>query len=389
MKQKSLLAKQRSSEVVAILLKQKSDALALSHLLHNLLTVEILSSEDICGDDGKIFATKRTPALLVVDGSSLWRHHDWIRSKRCGARSDRIFVLLLLAPSRSNAWPEAQYRDSYDDVLQAPLDRTETILRVRQLLAHRTAEINNAALLQQSRADAVALRCERRKREQLIATLGHDLRSPLTAARLSAERLLKNVDPSVRQVRVTRILAGIDRIDRMISDLLTASRFEKHEHHAEEKKFCNLRKLAKTALADLTTVHGNRFVIDIPLDLKSFLQEDTMVRVLENLCSNAIKYGHSDEPITIQGFVEEKNICLQVVNKGDPIAAASMDRLFDAFERSHVQEHAGKEGIVGWGLGLFIVRAAAEAHNGSTRAYRDINGRNVFGLQFPIVDGDI
>jgi signal transduction histidine kinase len=373
-------------DVVTVLLRHKYDAQALAHLIGSLATVETWEPESSCGELGKLDAGKRRPSLLVVDGWSLSRHHDWIRSMRSDVGSDKLFVLLLLATGRTHAWPEAQYRDTYDDVLQAPLDRAETILRVRQLLTHRAADLRSAYLLQQSRSDAEALRRERGKREQLIMALGHDLRSPLTAARLSAERLQRSVDPKMRQERVERILAGIDRIDQMISELLTAARFEKHQHHTEIMTNCNFRQLSNTVLEDLTAVHGVRFIIDVPSTLEGFAQENTMVRVLENLCSNAIKYGYNDAPIVIQGFIEGRHICLQVANAGDPIAAGSMDRLFDAFERAHVQEHMGKDGVTGWGLGLFIVRAAAEAHNGSTRCYRDTSGRNVFGLQFPIVD---
>ena len=370
--------------VVAVMLGQRADASALAEMLHLFLTVDVWTTPPTRGEPNRDYTQPdQLPALLIVDGLMLWRHSDWIRSHRSEGTKSKVFVLLLLAPGRMRMWPEQKYRGCYDDVLQGPLDRTETLLRIQQLLLHRSMELENAHLLQRSLADAESLREEKKKREHLIATLGHDLRSPLTAARLNAERLRGEVEPDVRHNRVGRVLVGLDRIDGMITEIINAARIERHLDDSRASTFCNLRQLASSTIADLKSMYGDRFVLDVEPKLECLVQESSIVRVIENLCTNAVKYGDEGTPIVVRGFVRDGQVSLQVANQGKALSEGSMLRLFGAYERGH--DHEQDSSPTSWGLGLSMVRSAAEAHHGTPHAYRDAEQCNVFGLNFPLV----
>lgn len=369
-----------SQNKVAILVGQHADAVKIESIIKDLARTQI------CAELPAVPVGKQKPAsidfaLLIIDGIMLWRHWQWLEQKRSCQSGQKLFVLLLLSPARAKQWPEERYRHLYDDVLQAPLSSLETQLRVHQLLRHYRAEAQNTLLLRQSRQDAENLRAERKTRERLVATLGHDLRSPLTAARLGAERLVRDYEPAERKVKVDRVVGRLDRINTMIEEMLDASRLDGQHATTLAKSRCNLRQLAKDALVDLENQHGNRFVVEIDAGLEARLHEDSMVRVLENLCSNAIKYGDKESSVHVQGYIEEDQIRLQVANRGDPIPQESISRLFGVFERAGSADQT--DATAGWGIGLSMVKAAADAHDGKTIVYRDNDDLNVFGLQFP------
>lgn len=358
---------------IALLLRQQVDAQALASVLTPHYSTKRCT--DVEGTDLSV-----TAALLIVDGMMLWHHHAWISRQRQGKSASRLFVLLLLASGRARAWPEARYRNCYDDVLLAPLDREETLLRVGQLLAHRATALANAKLLVQTQVDAEDLRRERARREHLILTLGHDLRSPLTAARIGVERLKGELETLIRLKRVGRVLLALDRINLMIEELLEAARVEKL-HSTSAKQECNLRELVDRTLLDLTVLYGNRFVVDLAPDVGGLVQEDKIIRVLENLCSNAVKYGDATAPVVVQGFVREGQVSLQVANHGEPLSEKTVRTLFDAFTRADLPE--GRKAVSGFGIGLAMVKEAAQSHQGQILAFRDEHARNVFGIQFP------
>lgn len=370
---------------LAVLLAQRSDGDVLTALLRGNVAADVVVAPPSFADAGEAadpgLDQSRTTALLVVDGRMLWRYAAWIRARRGPFCAPKMSVLLLLGLWRGRAWPEQAYRELYDDVLQAPIERQEALLRVRQLLALQATETKNAHLLRRSRDDAERLAEEKTKRAHLIAMLGHDLRSPLTAARLGAQRLARDCEPAVRNKRIERVVSSLDRIDTMITALLETSRTEAELKTREPYHRCNLRQLVDATVAELAQVHPNDFVVEVAAQLDVVVQQGVMVRVLENLCNNAVKYGCVGRPVQVQAFVEAGEVCFQVANEGAPLATGSLDTLFEPYRRSQAQQE--EPSSIGWGIGLSVVRSAAEAHRGRVRVYRDDAGRNVFGLQFP------
>ena len=205
---------------------------------------------------------------------------------------------------------------------------------------------------------------ERDLRERFVATLTHDLRTPLTAAKLNAHMLArKGSDPAALYTLTARISENLDRADEMIRDLLDANRLRAGEGLPLELSECDLTSLARDTLEELALVHGDRFVLDAPQVLQGRWSCSGLRRILENLCSNAIKYGVRDRPVTVR-LAENgpEEVSVSVHNWGQPIPPEAQLLLFQQYRRvDSAQTRAQK----GWGLGLTLVEGLAKAHRGS------------------------
>jgi PAS domain S-box-containing protein len=203
---------------------------------------------------------------------------------------------------------------------------------------------------------------ERDLRERFVATLTHDLRTPLTAAKLNAHMLArKGDDPAVLYKLTARISENLDRADRMIRDLLDANRIRAGEGLPLEISECDLSAVARETLEELSLVHGDRFVLNAPSAIQGHWSCSGMRRIIENLCNNAIKYGARDHPVTVSvAQTGPDEVSLSVHNWGPPIPAEAQQLLFQQYRR---MESAQK----GWGLGLTLVEGLAKAHRGTVR----------------------
>lgn len=204
---------------------------------------------------------------------------------------------------------------------------------------------------------------ERELREQFVATLTHDLRTPLTAAKMGAQFILRrpeNVEKN--QQLAVKIIRSIDRMDQMVRDLLDASRIRAGESLALTMNPCDLREVALMTLRELGAAYGDRFMLETDRDsISGYWNEDGLRRVIENLASNAVKYGFPQQLITVSLKQTEETAQIIVHNFGNPIAAEEQQSLFEPFQRSHTAQNGSKKG---WGLGLTLVKGVVEAHGG-------------------------
>lgn len=199
-------------------------------------------------------------------------------------------------------------------------------------------------------------------REQFFATLAHDLRGPLSAARVNAGLILRK--PSADQVPrwAARIADSIDRADRMVQDLLDAMRMQAGSRLSLALEECDLVEVVRQGLENQQAEHGERFVLVAPEPVRGYFAPESLRRAVENLASNAVKYGTSSRPITITVRQTHERAFILVHNHGGHIPVEQQETLFQAFRRLPEAEADGKRG---WGLGLVQVRGAAEAHGGS------------------------
>jgi signal transduction histidine kinase len=207
------------------------------------------------------------------------------------------------------------------------------------------------------------LQAERDIREHFVATLSHDLRTPLTAAKISAQILgRKSGDPDSIHRISGRVVSNLERADAMIRDLLDASRLRAGQKIGLEMSEGNLGEVVRATLEELSTIHGDRFILKSPETVNGTFCAGGIRRILENLCSNAIKYGSREMPITIQLALKNQNIAeLSVHNHGPVIAPEDQVSLFNAYHRTD----SAKATERGWGLGLTLIKGLADAHQGT------------------------
>lgn len=199
-------------------------------------------------------------------------------------------------------------------------------------------------------------------REQLFAVLAHDLRGPLSAASTSVALILRQ--PSSEHVPrwAARAADGIARADRMLQDLLDAMRVQAGGRPKLDLAECDLMEVMRKTIEQLQAQHGDRFALEGPDHLRGCVDADALRRAVENLASNAVKYGAASRPVTITLRELHGRALITVHNEGSYIPAEQQETLFRAFHRLKNAEQSAEPG---WGLGLAQVRAAAEGHGGS------------------------
>lgn len=236
------------------------------------------------------------------------------------------------------------------DVLEkdAPLDTNE-----REVIVCSIEQAVNDAATQYSET-------LRELHEKLSHTLAHDLRTPLTSARIAAQLVLRKPEETAMHVEKAKdIIHSIDRVDKMVRDLLDASRLKAGEQPPMVFKECDLNSLVHAIGSEMNLIYNDRFILKSDAECLGFWDEDALRRVIENLASNAIKYGLADTPITLTVTQNETHAIVRIHNEGEAIPYEDQQSLFQHFSRS---KSAGEK--VGWGVGLSVVKGMIEAHNG-------------------------
>jgi signal transduction histidine kinase len=200
-------------------------------------------------------------------------------------------------------------------------------------------------------------------REQFTATLTHDLRGPLGAIQNYLDLIrVAGDDAEQRKCFVARATQNVERIGRMVEDVLDASRAGAGERIAVRAKPCDLVAETRELVDEFTLREGGRFVFESPPELHGYCDSERLRQALENLLSNAIKYGSTEGPITVRIVSVGSRVHMSVHNFGDPLPSEAREQLFRAYKRGMTAEKSGHRG---WGLGLVLVEAIAEAHGGT------------------------
>lgn len=218
-------------------------------------------------------------------------------------------------------------------------------------------------------------------REQLFAMVAHDLRSPLGAASTSATLILLNPAAEAVPRLAALVVENIRRADRMVQDLLDAIRMQAGARLEIELVECDLVAIVRGTLENLAIEHGDRFVLLAPASMRGYLAPDHLRRAVENLASNAVKYGSPAGRVTVTMSEQHGRAIVSVHNVGAYIPAEQQETLFRAFQRSTAGEESGHRG---WGLGLAQVRAVAEAHGGSIALSSLPESGTVFVIDIPL-----
>jgi signal transduction histidine kinase len=222
--------------------------------------------------------------------------------------------------------------------------------------------------------------------ERLASTLTHDLRGPITSAKLHAQLLLRRkeeVDAKVLSA-AGRSLNSMDRVDSMIRDLLDASMIRAGERLPLKIEECDLDLMAKEIAEEFNIIYGDRFVLVSEGSAPGFWSKSGMRRVIENLATNATKYGIPETEISIKLQQSDSRIALSVHNEGTPIPKEIQAGLFQQFRRAKSSENQ-----TGWGLGLTVVKGVTEAHGGTVRVESAEGKGTTFVIDLPRDSRDV
>jgi signal transduction histidine kinase/GAF domain-containing protein len=198
-------------------------------------------------------------------------------------------------------------------------------------------------------------------RERFIGIVSHDLRSPLNAIALSAGVLLKSPDLAPALSRPAgRILANVERMSKMISDLLDLTRGRLGGGIPITPMPVDLVPIAKNVVEESEQTHATRrFELECHGDTRGDWDGDRLAQVLSNLVSNALQHGDPASPVRVAVDGRTNDVTLTVRNSGPAIPPEALPHIFDPFRRA-----SDKGPHSGLGLGLFIASEAVRAHGG-------------------------
>ena len=246
-------------------------------------------------------------------------------------------------------------------------------------------DIDSIKLAEQKYRTAVeGLQVEKDLRERFVATLTHDLRSPITAAKISAQLIQRKPDNMESSLNyAARIVSNVNRADQMIQDLLDANRVRAGEKLHLNFIESDLIHFLSESIDNLRTLHGDRIIFET--DLKSFYGRwagSQIGRILDNLVNNAIKYGDPHGSVSINITEADQKIKISVHNRGNPLSQSEMLEIFNPYKRSG---SAAASQHKGWGLGLTLVKGVADAHNGSVEVTSSPEEGTIFSVVLPKV----
>ncbi|HXP01201.1 MAG TPA: hybrid sensor histidine kinase/response regulator [Luteibacter sp.] len=196
--------------------------------------------------------------------------------------------------------------------------------------------------------------------ETMIAVLTHDLRTPLSAISLCADRLQEETANTTLARTASFVKISADRMARMIEQMLDFSRI-RSSILTMDLQVGDLGRLCEDMVSEMHRAHPER-VIDLSTagDLRGSFDEVRMGQVVANLLGNAIQYGEGTEISVHVNGTRQDTLVFSVQNAGR-ISDALLPRLFEPFKGAFNPSN-------GLGLGLYIVDQFVRAHGGMVRA---------------------
>jgi len=241
------------------------------------------------------------------------------------------------------------------------------------------------ARLREDFQSAQALSEANRLKAELISTLAHEMRTPLTSIKgYSTALLMEEITfkPETQREFLQFIDEECDVLQTLIHDLLESSIIDAGLLRLEPQPL-KLPPLVKNVTDDMarrTQIH--RFLIDFPEHFPILdADPDRIVQVLRNLLDNAVKYSPEGGLIVVRGEVRKDEIVVSVADQGVGLAPEHLNRLFEKFFRA--KSSLGRH-VVGSGLGLPICRTIVESHGGRIWAESQVGKGTTLYFTLPL-----
>lgn len=201
-------------------------------------------------------------------------------------------------------------------------------------------------------------------RSNLVDTVSHEFRTPLTSIKGYTSRLLRQdieIDEETRQKSLKIIKSQSERLSRMVEDLLVIPDIEGAKLNLNIEPV-NISDLINDSLISVKNKEQHELVVDVPEDFPPVLADrDRLEQIMINLIENANKYAYEDSEIKVQLVQEGQKAVIKVINRADFIQPDVLNKLFGKFIRIDDKTTRTTRGT---GLGLFIVKGLVLAMNG-------------------------
>ncbi|NUS58278.1 MAG: PAS domain-containing protein [Streptomycetaceae bacterium] len=231
--------------------------------------------------------------------------------------------------------------------------------------------------------DALHRARQERDRADLVSTVAHELRSPLTSVKGFTATLLAKwhrFNDDQKRVMLETVNADADRVTRLITELLDVSRIESGRLEMRRQVVDIPEEVRKVIAGRVAAGEPeDRFRFETRGELpEMWLDPDKMDQILGNLVENAVRHGAGTVTIVVEPDAHEEGAAVSVRDEGEGIPPEAVQRVFRQFWRGPGGNRRG-----GTGLGLYIVKGLVEAHGGVITVRRAPGGGAEFRFTVP------
>lgn len=221
-------------------------------------------------------------------------------------------------------------------------------------------------------------------RTEFVSLVSHQIRAPLT----NMSGAVQSMQTSCHQINPTciRMFAifqrQITRLDRLVHDVLQATRLESGELVLQPEPISVLPVIQQVVEQTRVRAMGRSFHLPTKPGLPLiYADRDCVTEVMINLLDNADKYSPPQKDIVVEVRANETEITIVVQDDGPGLHTKDLDRIFDKFYRT---DGSDAQAAYGYGLGLYICRRLIEAQNGRIWAENHPDGGAVFSFTLPV-----
>lgn len=237
--------------------------------------------------------------------------------------------------------------------------------------------VDRAQFLEERKAAELARQSEALK-SALLASIAHDLRTPLTAIRVAASNLQASwLSDKDRREQSDLILTEVDRLQRLFQNILDMARIDAGAVSAD-RRWVHPSEIVEAARDQVdVALREHRVDVEIGSDAAVYLDPRLTAAALAHVLENAAQYSAADSPISVRMDVTADGLEISVRDHGPGIAPGDLPRLFERFYRGAESSRR----VAGTGMGLPIARGVLAAERGRISAENCPDG----GARFTIV----
>lgn len=247
-----------------------------------------------------------------------------------------------------------------------------------------TQEINDLAQAFNAMADA--LQESEQRRQEFIANVSHELKTPMTTIGGYIDGMLDGtIPPEKQQHYMTIVSSEVRRLSRLVRNMLDISRMQAQGiEEARKTRFDLGEAMSDVLITFEQKINAKRLQVNVDLPEKPVWtkgERDSITRVFYNLIDNAIKFCPPSGALSLSLSVKGGLACCTVQNTGPTIPPEELPFLFDRFHKADKSRSEDREG---WGLGLYIAKTIVCAHGGDIWAESE-NGVTRFSFTLTAV----
>jgi two-component system OmpR family sensor kinase len=227
-----------------------------------------------------------------------------------------------------------------------------------------------------------ARRASEERLRRFLADASHELRTPLTSIRGYAEIFDRGAKdrPGDLQTSMHHIRSEADRMSELVDDLLLLARMD--QQRPIERESVDLRAIVEEAVdAARAATPGSTFTVIAPAPVTVLGDAGRLRQVVDNLLTNAVRHAPASGPVQVRTWSAGTAAILDVIDHGPGIPEEDREKIFEPFHRSDPSRARATGGV---GLGLAIVSAIAQAHDGAVGVVDTEGGGATFWVRLPL-----